>query len=284
MDTEITGKEPVTMKKVLLIITLLTAAMIGCSSCTRSTEDYEIVTLKDGTELFRYTDMDYYVIRSLKNCTSTVYVVPDANVNGYRITEMWETAVIGNSTIRTMIFQDNIESFSFDLYYEFSSLESIFIGAGVRKVWSGTFAKCPNLKQVTVDVRNAVYRSENNAVIEKSTDRLVAASAATVVIPDSVRIIGSNAFDYSRCESMIIPENVVSIEKCAFQKCAELRTVFIPASVEKIAGFAFRETGGTTFYCEAAEKPDGWNDDWCGDAADKIIWGADAGAIGGKTS
>ena len=278
-------KEPVTMKKCFLIISVLTAVILACPSCTRSTDNYEVVTLKDGTELFRYTtDMDYYVIRSLKNCTSTVYVVPDANVNGYRITEMWEKSVVGNTTIRTMIFQDNIESFSFDLYYDFSSLESIFIGAGVRKVWSGTFAKCPNLKQVTVDVRNAVYRSENNAVIEKSTDRLVAASAATVVVPDSVRIIGSNAFDYSRCESMIIPENVVSIEECAFQKCAELRTVFIPASVEKIAGLAFRETGDTTFYCEAAEKPDGWDDDWCGDGVKEVVWGTDAGAIGGKMS
>ena len=104
------------------------------------------------------------------------------------------------------------------------------------------------------------------------------------MIPDSVRIIGSNAFDYSRCESMIIPENVVSIEECAFQKCAELRTVFIPASVEKIAELAFRETGGTTFYCEAAEKPDGWDDDWCGDGVKEVVWGTDAGAIGGKMS
>ena len=101
------------MKKCFLIISVLTAVILACPSCTRSTENYEIVTLKDGTELFRYTtDMDYYVIRSLKNCTSTVYVVPDANVNGYRITEMWEKAVVGNTTIRTMIFQDNFRLLS----------------------------------------------------------------------------------------------------------------------------------------------------------------------------
>lgn len=243
-----------------------------------SGKEPEIVTLEDGTELVRYSKTDDYAVRSLKNCTSAVYVLPDISVNGQRITEMWETAVVGNDSIKTMIIQDNIDSFSFDLYYEFGSLESIFIGAGVRKIWAGTFAQCPNLKQVTIDVRNADYYSDNNAVIEKSTGRMIAASGATSKIPDSVVVIGSNAFDNNCCTDMLIPEGINGIESYAFQGCEKLRAVFIPSTVAAIESAAFKSTTArhmqVTVFCESVEKPEGWDENWCGDGVKDFVWGA----------
>lgn len=269
------------IQKVVLALCLF-MTIVAFSSCqesgTLSESNPDIVTLEDGTELVRYSKTDDYAVRSLKNCTSAVYVVPDISVNGQRITEMWETAAVGNDSIKTMIIQDNIESFSFDLYYEFGSLESIFIGAGVRKIWAGTFAQCPNLKQVTIDVRNADYYSDNNAVIEKSTGRMIAASGATSKIPDSVVVIGSNAFDNNCCPDMLIPEGINGIESYAFQGCEKLRAVFIPSTVAAIGSAAFKSTTArqmrVTVFCESIEKPEGWDENWCGDGVKDVVWGA----------
>ena len=30
-----------------------------------------------------------------------------------------------------------------------------------------------------------------------------------------------------------------------------------------------------TVFCEAAEKPDGWDDEWCGDGVKEVVWGAE---------
>jgi hypothetical protein len=172
-----------------------------------------------------------------------------------------------------MIIQDNIESMEFDLYYEFSSLESVFIGAGMKNVQSGIFFKCPNLKQVTVDVRNTTYYSENNAIIEKETGRIVAACSGTREMPTSAKIIGANSFDRISSKTIIIPDNIKQIETCAFQNCADLIAVYIPKSVYAIHEDAFLHCEGATIYCEAEKKPEGWDDDWCETIANEVHWG-----------
>ncbi len=248
----------------LILLAVLIGSVCSCHDPAGHTEaesDSEIV-LDDGTVLFKYSNMDCYAIKDLQNCTSEVYIVPEGKINGFEIREIWEKAVVGNQTIKTMIIPDNVTSFSFDLYYEFSSLESIFICPGVRHIYAGSFAMCPNLKQVTVDIRHPDYYSENNAVIEKRTHRIIAASSTTRVIPDSVRIIGANAFDCMPIETVRIPDGVLKIEEYAFQFCDGLIACYIPASVGTIERNAFYLRKGFTIFCEAEAKPSGWSDEW----------------------
>lgn len=65
-----------------------------------------------------------------------------------------------------------------------------------------------------------------------------------VVIPDSVRVIGNNAFAESNLTSVVIPEGVVTIEECAFMGCHDLVSVTIPKTVVEIGDRAF--AGWTT--------------------------------------
>ncbi len=258
---------------IILNVFILALCTYSCGvTPTDHVEDCEVV-LEDNTVLFKYSNMGSYAIQSLANYTSAVYVTPNIKVNGYNIKTIWETAIIGNTSIKTMVVQDNIESMEFDLYHEFSSLESIFIGAGMKTVQEGIFFKCPNLKQVTVDVRNTTYYSENNAIIEKETGRIVAACSGTCEIPTSAEIIGVNSFHRTSNKTIMIPDNIKQVETCAFQNCAGLIAVYIPKSVHAIQADAFLNCEGVTIYCEAEQKPEDWDDNWCETVANEVHWG-----------
>lgn len=267
----------------LIIFMVLTTVYIsGCQNSSLEEVNFEVITLEDGTELFRYSNMEHYAIQNLQNCTSDVYITPNTEVNGYPVKEMWEKATVGNTSIKTMIVTDNIEEIAFDVfYYEFSSLESIFLGAGTKKVQYGMFARCPNLKQVTVDIRNPIYYSENNAIIERDTHRIVAASNATRDIPTTAKILAGDSFTDLNLEDLMLPDNIEKIEARAFRDCAKLLAVYIPESIQAVGEKLFvlnntQSPAELIVFCETKEKPIGWDDNW-DDGRDIIVhWGATA--------
>ena len=62
-----------------------------------------------------------------------------------------------------------------------------------------------------------------------------------VVIPDGVVEIGAGAFHGYDIESVCIPDGVIEIGNNCFNNCKHLKTVIIPASVQKISETAFRD-------------------------------------------
>ena len=91
---------------------------------------------------------------------------------------------------------------------ECSSLESVTIPEGVKKIGFCAFAGCRSLK--------------------------------TISIPGSVAEIGRNAFrDCSSLESVFISEGVKKIGFVAFTGCRSLKTISIPGSVAEINRYAF---------------------------------------------
>lgn len=86
------------------------------------------------------------------------------------------------------------------------------------------------------------------------------------------------AFCKTNITSVTLPSSVKSIGLNAFGNCKNLSTVYIPSSVERIAGYAFFWSGSDssiTFRCAASEKPAGWDEKWseC-NGTPNIIWNA----------
>lgn len=70
-------------------------------------------------------------------------------------------------------------------------------------------------------------------------------ASSDVVIPDSVTIIGGNAFeDRKDLISVRLPDSVTEIEDNAFSGCDKLRSVSFSSALKKIGSYAFSECTG----------------------------------------
>lgn len=79
--------------------------------------------------------------------------------------------------------------------FRHAGLTSIVLASGVRKMGNNVFEYNSSLKSIKVAEDNQWYdsREDCNAIIETATNRLVV-GCPTTVIPNTVKVIGSNAF------------------------------------------------------------------------------------------
>jgi len=142
-----------------------------------------------------------------------------------------------------------------DSAFERTGFETFQVPESVKKIGSRTFARCENLKKLTIGKGVAVvpssivYGSINleKVVLEKGVKKIDAyafndADIKSIVIPDTVTAIGVRAFrSCQKLESVVIPNSVKQIPDYAFAYCNELKTVKIGSGVKLIGEGAFRQ-------------------------------------------
>ena len=122
-----------------------------------------------------------------------------------------------------------------------NGLQHIVIPNSVTSIGVSVFFGCSGLTSLIVDSGNPNYdsRDDCNAIIETSSNKLIAGCQNTV-IPNSVCTIDQFAFGgCSELTSVIIPNSVTSIGDYAFEVCRGLKSVTIPNSVISIGDGAF---------------------------------------------
>ena len=103
---------------------------------------------------------------------------------------------------------------------------SLNIPKSLVSISDDAFLYC-RISEIKVDNDNPIYDSRENcnALIEKSSNKLILGSEKTV-IPDSVVSIGKKAFYYCTIlKSITIPKSVVSISEDAFLECSSLKKI-----------------------------------------------------------
>ena len=149
----------------------------------------------------------------------------------------------GCSSLTSINIPNNVTSVGEYAFNGCSSLTSVTIGNGLDSLDQKIFADCNALNSITVTSGNPTYDSRDNcnAIIEKSTNTLIAGCKNTV-IPNSVTSIGKYAFYYSTSLTSInIPNSVTSIGDYAFCGCTSLTSINLPNSVTSIGDDAFRD-------------------------------------------
>lgn len=123
-----------------------------------------------------------------------------------------------------------------------ASAKSVKIPSSVIEIADRAFVYCFNLEEIVVEEGNPCYDSRGgcNAIIETSTNRLIAGSVTTI-IPDTVTIIGDGAFEMRELTEIVIPDSVEIIEDRAFSFCANLHSVVLSKSLKSIGSKAFEE-------------------------------------------
>ena len=122
-------------------------------------------------------------------------------------------------------------------------ITSVFIPNTVNYIAPGAFGSCEFLETLFMDDENPTFYSENNTIIRRDDNAMVA-GCKTSTIPDGVEIICREALyamDY--CGVLIIPNSVRIIEEGAFAYNHFSGSLILPESLETIGAMAFYVSG-----------------------------------------
>lgn len=184
-----------------------------------------------------------------------------------------KTLIIKNDGEGTAL--DNSSAFAAHLV----SLENVTLPEGMKTIPSGAFKQCFSLKKVVLPssiktIGNNAFDSDVNLDIDftkltnltsigdyafsiinanggnsaegdsytKYKDEIKDGGIKNIILPESVKTIGSRAFFGQRnVKKIVIPKSVTSIQGQAFQMIPALEELEVYASLDKVSGSSFNE-------------------------------------------
>ena len=229
--------------------------------------------IPDGVTVIADSAFEYLPITSIYIPESVVEIGSHA-FTGTSLTEITlpdTVKSIGNyafadTSIRELVIPDGVEEVGRWALSYMRQLETVTIGAGMSKLSAFCFDCDLALAKIAVAPANPKYYAEQNCLIEKETGRVIFCGNQ-LTIPDSARILGSFCIKQLSgiVEEVRIPSSITTIEKNAIlDHYNNIRAIYIPKSVTTVAeiSIVFDEGNSHMLYCEALEKPDGWDERW----------------------
>ena len=139
------------------------------------------------------------------------------------------------SEITKVVVSNGVWSIGDYAFANCSKLTEISISESVDKVGWSIFYGCDALTTISINSGNTVYDSRNNcnAIIEKSTNKLVAGCKNTT-IPSTVTSIAHLAFDsITTLTKISIPSSVVTLEGSPYRNCTGLTSISVNSNNKK---------------------------------------------------
>lgn len=209
---------------------------------------------KDSTKLIKYPENRDGISYEVPNTVKTI----DAN------------AFISCKNLQEITIADSVEKIGDSAFYA-SSLQKIHLGGGITNINNKPFYLASNLTSINVITENDKYESENgilfnkgktilikyppaiingevyeipNTVVEIGPQSFYRSQIKNVIIPSSVKKIGSESFFACyNLEEVNLPEGLERIEWRALYGCHKIKTIVVPSSVTFIDGGAFNNMG-----------------------------------------
>ena len=150
---------------------------------------------------------------------------------------------INDEEIKDLILPNTIDSIYPYAFEGCFSLTSITIPNSVTSIGDYDFHECYDLNSIIVESGNRIYDSRENcnAIIETKNNTLIV-GCKTTIIPNQITTIGKYAFD--NCDaltSITLPNNITTIGKGTFSGCSALTEIAIPNSVTYIGESVFED-------------------------------------------
>ena len=200
-------------------------------------------------------------IGAFKNCTQ----LPSINIPGDMATHSsmgsssaWAGAFYGCSSLRSIIFSEDVTVIPRGLFHGCDGLEEIEIPSGVKTIEKAAFKDCKNLTTVTLP--EGLKKIDGDAVNDLGAFR-GCTSLTIITLPDSLETLGIGAFkNCTQLASINIPGDITtngtmganSSWAGAFYGCSSLRSITFGVGVTTIPQGLFYGCTGL----EEIELPD----------------------------
>ena len=142
------------------------------------------------------------------------------------------------SDLINVTIPNSVVRIGYSAFQECYNMTSVTIPSSVTTICNWTFNDCSNLRSISVESGNSHYDSRNNcnAIIETSSNELIAGCNSTI-IPNSVTRIRGYAFcGISTLLSITIPSSMTSIGTYAFDSCTSLESLTVQATTPPTLG------------------------------------------------
>ena len=151
------------------------------------------------------------------------------------LTKIDSEAFKGCVGLTNIVIPESVTYIGLGAFEGCTGLTSIVIPASVREFNSDAFSGCTGLTSIKVAEGNERFDSRDhcNAVIDTRENVLITGCKNTQ-IPSSVFSIGRKAFKGMGIESIIIPDNIVSIRSCCFADNESLETVTLGKYIKEL--------------------------------------------------
>lgn len=153
--------------------------------------------------------------------------------------EIGDNAFWGCAFLRNVAVPNTVERIGDEAFARCISLESVCIPASVEKIGKNPFV---DLDSKVINNESEAYVIDNKILYSADRTRLVSCltDAAMVIVPKTVRVIGSLAFTRrAKLKKVQLPDGLELIGRDSFSDCDALEEVVIPASVKTISPYAF---------------------------------------------
>ena len=185
---------------------------------------------------------------SREDCNAIIETETNTLIIGCKNTDIKDDVVcIGSGAfencdgLTNITIPESVTSIGSSAFAGCDGLTNITIPESVTNIGDDSFRECRGLEKIEVEAGNTKYDSRNdcNAIIEKSTNKLIFGCKNTV-IPSDVTSIGAGAFYYcSGLTNITIPSGVRNIGSSAFFSCGNLTSVTLPSGLINIESAAF---------------------------------------------
>lgn len=139
--------------------------------------------------------------------TVSNYITDVAIPNG--VTTIFQNAFQNCSGLTSINIPDSVTSIGDSAFYNCASLTNVTIPDSVTSIGNGAFQKCNSISSMSVEEGNTKYDSRENcnAIIETSTNKIIAVAGTGFTIPSDVTLINYTAANYLTKDTY--PYNIV---------------------------------------------------------------------------